>query len=121
MMNILSLFFLLCGALLALSAAIGLVRFRDTMSRLHAVTKPQTLGLICTITGTILHVLSSEQLGPGERGDMGVLFLIILFALLTAPVVAQRVGRLARKEGLYEESFLSRDDTEGKKIARKHK
>ena len=73
MMNALSLFFLLCGAVLALSAAIGLVRFRDTMSRLHAVTKPQTLGLICTITGTILHVLNSDKLGLGELGDLGVL------------------------------------------------
>ncbi|MEN9620329.1 MAG: hypothetical protein RL499_522, partial [Actinomycetota bacterium] len=37
---------LVVAALLTLSAAIGLVRFPDPLSRLHAGTKPQILGLV---------------------------------------------------------------------------
>lgn len=37
---------ILVGALLCLFAAIGLLRFRDVPSRLHAATKPQVLGLL---------------------------------------------------------------------------
>ena len=37
---------ILLGAVLCLSAAVGLLRFRDVPSRLHAATKPQVLGLI---------------------------------------------------------------------------
>ena len=37
---------LLLGSFLCLAGAIGLLRFPDTLSRLHAATKPQTLGLI---------------------------------------------------------------------------
>ncbi len=103
----------LAGSILAFSAAIGLIRFRDTLSRLHAVSKPQTLGLVLTITGTILHILVSEHLTQAAKGDLGMLLLIILFALITAPVVAQRVGRLARKEHLYAENSFSRNDMEG--------
>ena len=37
---------ILIGALLCLTAAIGLLRFRDVPTRLHAATKPQVLGLV---------------------------------------------------------------------------
>lgn len=35
---------ILSGSALALTAAIGIVRFPDTLSRMHAATKPQVLG-----------------------------------------------------------------------------
>lgn len=99
------------GTLLVLATAIGMARFRDTLSRMHSVTKPQTLGLILTVIGAILRLLGSGNLTPGNKGDMGVLVLVILFALLTAPVVAQRIGRIARREGLYDADYLIRDDS----------
>ena len=36
----------LIGGLLCITAAIGLLRFHDVPTRLHAATKPQVLGLI---------------------------------------------------------------------------
>lgn len=99
--DIISLAFMLSGGLLAFSAAVGLLRFKDTMSKVHAITKPQTTGLILTVIGAIIRVLGSEDFGIAERGDLGVLVLLILFALLTSPVTAQRVGRVSRREGLY--------------------
>lgn len=99
--DVISLVFILVGGFLAFSASVGLVRFKDTMSRVHAITKPQTTGLILTVIGAIIRVLGSEDFGIAERGDLGILILLILFALVTSPVTAQRVGRVSRREGLY--------------------
>lgn len=52
--DILSLILVISGSLLILAAAIGLARFKDTMSRVHAVSKPQTTGLILTIMGAFI-------------------------------------------------------------------
>ena len=40
---------ILGGSVLALTAAIGVVRFPDTLSRMHAATKPQVLGLLLVL------------------------------------------------------------------------
>ncbi|HEX5200436.1 MAG TPA: monovalent cation/H(+) antiporter subunit G, partial [Actinoplanes sp.] len=37
---------LVSGALLSLAAGVGLLRFPDLLSRMHAATKPQVLGLL---------------------------------------------------------------------------
>ncbi|MGK2855553.1 MAG: cation:proton antiporter, partial [Microbacteriaceae bacterium] len=39
----------LSGSALALTAAIGVVRFPDTLSRMHAASKPQVLGLLLVL------------------------------------------------------------------------
>ena len=41
----------LSGSALALTAAIGVVRFPDTLSRMHAASKPQVLGLLLVLAG----------------------------------------------------------------------
>lgn len=99
--DVLSLIFIFVGALQVLFAAIGIARFRNTIARIHAVTKPQTVGLIMVIIGVILRLSGSDGFGPGQRGDVGMLILLLLFALMTSPVTAQRLGRVSRREGLY--------------------
>lgn len=99
--DIVSLVLILTGAFLSFSASIGLVRFKDTMSRVHAMTKPQTTGLILTVVGAIIRILGHEHFDISQRSDLGVLVLLVLFALLTSPVTAQRVGRVSRREALY--------------------
>ncbi len=94
--------FLLVGSLLALTAAIGLVRFPDTLSRMHAATKPQTFGMILVLIGTLIRIAGHP--------DAGMLVLTGLFALITAPVVAQRVGRLAYREQLRGEALLDESE-----------
>ena len=42
---------LVLGALLTLTAAIGIVRFPDVLTRMHSATKPQVLGLLAVIAG----------------------------------------------------------------------
>ena len=99
--DVASLVLIFAGSLLILTAAVGMVRFKDTMSRVHAISKPQTTGLIFTIVGAIIKVTGSQDFSAAERGDLGILILLVLFAMITSPVTAQRTSRIARREGLY--------------------
>ncbi len=99
--DVLSLIFIVAGALQVFFAAVGVARFDTALARIHAVTKPQTVGLIMVILGVIFRLIGSEHFDVGQRGDVGMLFLLVLFALMTNPVTAQRLGRVSRREGLY--------------------
>lgn len=118
--DVVSLILISAGALLAFSAAVGTARFADTMSRVHAVTKPQTTGLVLTILGALIRVTGDEDFGVSERGDLGLLILLVLFAMMTSPVTAQRLSRIARREGLYgEKKNMSRNDHPAAKSMRR--
>lgn len=83
---------LIIGCPLALTAAVGLHRFPDVLCRMHAATKPATLGLVCVTlaTGFALSV-------PGANIK---LLLVIVLQFLTAPVAAHMVGRAAYRSGI---------------------
>ncbi|AFM15334.1 multisubunit sodium/proton antiporter, MrpG subunit [Mycolicibacterium chubuense NBB4] len=93
---------ILGGSALALTAAIGVVRFPDTLSRMHAATKPQVLGLLLVLAGAAIRL----------RGhvDVGMLILSGLFTVITAPVIANRVGQLAYREQNIRDDLLTRDE-----------
>ncbi|WP_293770323.1 monovalent cation/H(+) antiporter subunit G [uncultured Corynebacterium sp.] len=102
-MNVLSLILILTGSALVLAAAVGIGRFRDTLSRIHAVTKPQTIGLLLCLAGAVLRVVASPDFSPAQRSDMGFIVLLVLFTTLTSPVTGQRMAHTARREGLYDD------------------
>lgn len=79
------------GAFLALVAAIGLQRFDDVFARMHAATKPATLGLLLIVIGAALLLR--------EPGPVLKLVLVILLQMVTAPVGAHLVGRAALRSG----------------------
>jgi multicomponent Na+:H+ antiporter subunit G len=101
--EIISTVLVLTGALVALTASIGLLRFRDTLSRMHAATKPQTFGMLLVLSGAGVRL--------GHNVDIGMLILAGLFVMITAPVVAQRIGQLAYREQRAD-SGLTRSPTE---------
>jgi len=80
----------LAGSALALTAAIGVLRFPDTLTRMHAATKPQVLGLVLVLGGATIRLSGNV--------DVGMLVLTAMFTLITAPVIAHRVGQLAYRE-----------------------
>ena len=82
---------LVAGALLSLAAGIGVLRFPDTLSRMHAATKPQTLGVLLLVAGVALRLRTPA--------DLGMIGLVALFQLATAPVAAQMIGRAAYRSG----------------------
>ena len=73
--------FLLAGALLTFIAGIGMVRFPDLLSRMHAASKPQVLGLIFVLIGLGLELLSVET----NVFSVGSLILVALFQIVTIP------------------------------------
>jgi multicomponent Na+:H+ antiporter subunit G len=77
--------FLVVGCLMSVAAGIGMLRFPDLLSRMHAATKPQVLGLLLLLSAVAIE-LRSWALVP-------VLLLAWLLQLLTAPVSAHMVGR----------------------------
>jgi multicomponent Na+:H+ antiporter subunit G len=78
---------LLAGSALALAASIGILRFVDVLSRMHAATKPQSLGILLCIAGAAIRLR--------EVDGVWMLLLTGAFQLITAPVAAHLVGRLA--------------------------
>ena len=52
---------LVLGSLMSLLAGIAVLRFPDTMSRIHAATKPQVLGIILLMVGVGLRLGSLGQ------------------------------------------------------------
>ncbi|MEX1280098.1 MAG: monovalent cation/H(+) antiporter subunit G [Acidimicrobiia bacterium] len=79
------------GALLALIAGIGLQRFPDVFARMHAATKPATLGLVLVLSGAAL-------LMP-DSGAVAKLLLVVVLQFVTAPVGSHLVGRAAYRSG----------------------
>jgi multicomponent Na+:H+ antiporter subunit G len=92
---------MLAGTLSCLLGAIGLVRLPDLTTRLQAATKPQTLGLSLVLLGTALRV---------ELASAVTLVLVVLFQVITAPVVSQLVGRAAYRSGAVERDVLVVDE-----------
>lgn len=97
---------ILLGALLCLSAAVGLLRFRDVPSRLHAATKPQVLGLFLICIAIAL----------SQRSIEGILIGLVLVApvvqmqFATAPLSAHMVARQAYRNGTIEQLGLVVDE-----------
>jgi multicomponent Na+:H+ antiporter subunit G len=94
--------FVLSGATLALTASIGVVRFPDTLSRMQAATKPQVLGILLVLIGAAVQLRGNV--------DVGMIILSAMFTLITAPVVANRVGQLAYREQNIRDDLLSADE-----------
>ena len=93
---------LLLGSFLCLAGAVGLIRFPDTLSRLHAATKPQTLGLILILAGLALTL----------RTWAAVTTLVLLAAtqFFTSPVSAHLVGRAAYRNRRVDTGTLEVDE-----------
>ncbi|WP_284978184.1 monovalent cation/H(+) antiporter subunit G [Arthrobacter sp. fls2-241-R2A-200] len=95
---------LVVGALMSLGAAIGLLRFPDLMSRMHAATKPQVLGLFLMLAAIGLQ-MRTWWVWP-------VLLVAWIFQLLTVPVSAHMVGRSAYRTKHGHRELLTKDELE---------
>jgi multicomponent Na+:H+ antiporter subunit G len=80
---------LLTGAMLMLIAAIGVFRFPDVLSRLHAATKAASVGIGMVLVG------AGAALGIGP---LAFTLLVAVFHIVTAPVAGHALGRATRPE-----------------------
>ena len=81
---------ILGGAGWSLLAGIGMLRLPDVLTRMHAATKPQVLGLLMILLGVAFRLR--------DANDITTLFLVGLFQTWTVPVAAHMVARAARQE-----------------------
>jgi multicomponent Na+:H+ antiporter subunit G len=96
---------ILVGALLCLVAAIGVLRFPDVLTRLHAATKPQVLGLIVICLAIALSLRSWPV--------VAFLVPVVLIQLATAPLSAHMVGRQAYRNETFDRTNLHIDELRG--------
>jgi len=100
--DVTALVLILIGALLCLIAAIGLLRFRDVPTRLHAATKPQVLGLVLICVAVAI-ALESWAVAA-------FLMPVVLIQFATAPLSAHMVGRQAYRNATLDDRSLLVDE-----------
>ena len=79
------------GALFFLAGTVGLLRFPDALTRLHALTKADNLGLGLVVLGLV----------PRADGPLGALKLVVvwLLVLVASATVSQLIARVALHAG----------------------
>lgn len=86
--------FLLIGTFFIFSGSLGMIRFRDVYSRLHASTKSATLGVSGVLIAPLLFFFFKNGTVDGS------LVLGIVFVLLTSPVGGHLISRAAYHTGV---------------------
>ncbi len=86
------------GLLFNLLGSLGLLRFPDVYTRLHAETKCTTFGSIFIILAVIAYAFLNKSVGVEVIAIHSVLALIAL--LVTNPTGAHAVARAAYKSGV---------------------
>ena len=91
LVNVLSFVLIGAGVFFFVAGTVGLLRFPDTLSRLHALTKADNLGVGLIVLGLL----------PRVDDALAALKLIVVWGLilLASATVSQLVGYAARREG----------------------
>lgn len=83
---------IVCASIFMVLAAIGLVKFPDLPTRMHATTKSGVLAICLIMVAVGLHFSQTEITAR--------VIAIISFILITAPVAAHAIGRAAYFAGV---------------------
>jgi multicomponent Na+:H+ antiporter subunit G len=90
------------AGIMSLAAGVGMIRFKDTLTRLHAGAKPQVLGvLLVALTVVIAHPTLPV---------MAMAFLVAVFQLLTQPIGAHMAARAAYRSPNLRKDLLLADE-----------
>ncbi|MFZ0529668.1 MAG: monovalent cation/H(+) antiporter subunit G, partial [Propionicimonas sp.] len=93
---------LAAGALFCLAAALGLVRFPDPLTRMHAATKPSVFGLLLVLLGVTLTLRDPKV--------FTLLTVAVLMQVMTAPVSGHLVSRTAHRTGQWDAEHAVLDE-----------
>ena len=90
-LDIFSVLAITAGAFFFLAGTVGLLRFPDALTRLHALTKADNLGLGLVVLGLL----------PRADGALGALKLVVVWVLVlvAAGTVSQLIARVAQRVG----------------------
>ncbi len=93
-LNIFTVLAILGGIFFFLAGTVGLLRFPDALTRLHALTKADNLGLGLIVLGLLPH--AGGLLGAVKL--MGVWLLVLLASATVSQLIARVVRRSAQAE-----------------------
>ncbi|MFY0692625.1 MAG: monovalent cation/H(+) antiporter subunit G [Paracoccaceae bacterium] len=79
---------LFIGAAFSLVGVIGLLKFNDPMTRLHAPTKVGTMGIGALLLASVIHSFVFDE---GSIHEL----LIMAFLFVTAPISANFIAKVA--------------------------
>jgi multicomponent Na+:H+ antiporter subunit G len=90
-LDIFTLVFVSAGGFFFMAGTAGVLRFPDTLTRLHALTKVDNLGLGMIVVGLL----------PNVDGPVSALKLITIWILaqFSGAIVSQLIARVARRAG----------------------
>lgn len=106
-LDIISGIFLLTGSFFCLTGAVGLLRFPDFFSRIHAASLTDTLGAGLILTGLMI------QAGWGLV--LSKLLMILLFSFLAGTTASHAMAKAALKSGLKPQQTGTEDTQSGEK------
>lgn len=100
--EIITVVLVLLTAVMTLAAGVGILRFPDTLSRLHAGSKPQVLGVIAVAVAVALQNPTAPVITTA--------LLIIAFQMLTQPISVHMVGRSSYRSRHLRSDLLLKDE-----------
>ena len=106
-LDIISWFCLITGSFFCLSGGVGLLRFPDFFSRIHAASLTDTLGAGLIIIGLVF------QAGWGIISAK--LIMILIFSLLAGMTASHAMAKAALKSGLRPERVEENEEQSGEK------
>lgn len=80
------------GSFFMVSAALGMLRFPDFYTRLHAASLADSLGIMLVMVGLAVHA--------GVTVTAAKLIVLLLFMLITGPTATHAIARVALLGGL---------------------
>jgi multicomponent Na+:H+ antiporter subunit G len=83
--DVLSAVLMLSGSLLAVISSIGIHRLGSTRARMHATTKPATLGVLLCGVGAVLQFV--------DVSDIAKVLVVVILQLVGAPIGSHVLGR----------------------------
>ena len=92
LLDIVSWLFLLSGSFFCLTGAVGLLRFPEFFSRIHAASLTDTLGASLILIGLMFQA--------GWSMALPKLILILVFSLLAGTTASHAMAKAALKSGL---------------------
>ncbi|WP_021010134.1 monovalent cation/H(+) antiporter subunit G [Agrococcus pavilionensis] len=98
---------ILVGAFFTLTAAIGILRLPDVLNRMHAASKPQTLGFLLLCVGLSLVLRNGSA--------TAMLAVAACLQLVTSPVATQMMAKAAHRSRQYRADLVV-DDRERERI-----
>lgn len=93
-LDVVSVMFMALGTAMALVAAVGMHRLPGTTMRMHAATKPATLGVLACAAGAALRM--------DDMSSVTKIAVIVVFQFITVPVGAHMLARAITRDGTTE-------------------